>query len=575
MKKLVLPLITIMILVMGSMSLREVESKDFPQDYFRPPLGIPMLLTGTFGELRSNHFHAGIDVRTNNQIGYRIYAAADGYVSRVKVSPYGYGKALYITHPNGYTTVYGHLSRYNGALAEYIKAEQYRRETFAMDLYFKKDKFPVKKGDTVAFSGNSGGSQAPHLHFEIRDRQERPLNPLFFGFDIDDTVAPLIRSLLLNNLDDRSQRRKLKPKKRKRRYKVLNDTVTTAYKKVGFSVKAIDVHNKIDNKNGVYGLTVEKDDTTIYSFKARRIGFDETRYLNSHIDYALKQRGQGYYHRCFVQPGNYLASYPELKNRGIISQLDQKKGHRIKIHILDVEGNTSTMDFYLAYKPSKGTSTKTKDSRKKVAKVFPFKVRNTFLNEMIFLDFPPNAFYDTLHFEYDHSGKDTGLRFSPVHHIHHPYEPVHNAFKVFIKPQNLPDSLRHQALIVYQNQKGRIYSKKGQWKDEYLWARTKNLGDYFITVDTTAPKIKPFNIFDGKDLGYQNKIQLKISDDLSGIRTYRATLDGQWILMDYDAKNDMLTYLFDEKMTKGSHTFSLVITDGRNNKSRYTATLKN
>ena len=155
-----------------------MAQNSYPQDYFQSPLEIPLILSGTFAELRSNHFHSGLDIKTQQQSGLKVMAAASGFVSRIKVSHFGYGKALYITHPNGYTTVYAHLQNFNPEIDAYIKHRQYKNESYEIELFPKAGELLVNNGDIVAYSGNTGGSGGPHLHFEIRNKQEHPMNPM-------------------------------------------------------------------------------------------------------------------------------------------------------------------------------------------------------------------------------------------------------------------------------------------------------------------------------------------------------------------------------------------------------------
>ena len=167
----------------------------YPQNYFMSPLDITLVLSGSFAELRSNHFHSGLDIKTKGKVGFKTYASAEGYVSRIKISRYGYGKALYITHPNGYTTVYAHLQKFAPKIEAYVKKQQYKKETFELELFPKAEELKISSKEVIAYTGNTGGSGGPHLHFEIIDQQERPINPMLFGFDIKDTTKPVVHEL--------------------------------------------------------------------------------------------------------------------------------------------------------------------------------------------------------------------------------------------------------------------------------------------------------------------------------------------------------------------------------------------
>ena len=284
---------------------------NIPQDYFSNPMEIPLILSGNFGELRSNHFHSGLDIKTQQREGVPIYAPADGYINRIKVSHFGYGKALYITHPNGYSTVYAHLQRYAGVIQEYVKDKQYKKESYTLELFPEKEILPVKKGDLIAYSGNSGSSGGPHLHFEIRDPASRPMNPLLFGINIPDTKKPLINTIFayplgkdaqVNNSQNPIKLRLILQKDGS--YKTEN---VTAFGRIGFGISTYDQQNGASNKNGVYQIRAINNGEEVFKVLFEKFSFDETRYLNRFIDYAYYKTNRSRVQKLFRQSNNPIS----------------------------------------------------------------------------------------------------------------------------------------------------------------------------------------------------------------------------------------------------------------------------
>ncbi len=547
------------------------EERVYPKD-FRSPLGIPLVLSGTFGELRNNHFHAGIDIKTNGTENYRIYAVKEGYVSRIKISPRGYGNALYITHPNGYTSVYAHLNELKGAIGDYVEQQQYARESFALDLYPPSGSLPVTKGQVVALSGNTGGSAGPHLHFEIRDSgTEEALNPLLFGFQVADTRRPLLNQMAMYELDDNgyystpiiydviSGQNGMK--------KLKTPIINVGSPKVGFGVKAYDKQNAANNLNGAYSVEMIDNGTVVYAYRVERIAFDESRYINSHTDYAHKKRGNGWIQKCFRDPGNRLNIYDQVINDGIID-LSDGVIHKIFFNVRDVAGNTTTLSFNVKYDPSKPAKS---SNLKNGVQFFSHRNSNTFENSEVKVDFPSNAFYTDFNFQYGKRASTSEYVYSNYHKIHDDKTPVHQKFEIAIRGDRVPERLRNKVLIAYKNSKGSRSSAGGEWRGNYLVGSSKYFGEYYITVDTKAPTITPVNISNGKNMSKSSTITFKIADNLAGIKSYNGYIDGKWVLMQYDQKTGKLRYRFDRRVGAGNHTIKVVVTDYRDNVKTYTA----
>ena len=341
---------------------------NYPQDYFSDPLDITLILAGTFAELRSNHFHSGLDIKTQQRVGLNVYGAAEGYVSRIKVSHFGYGKALYITHPNGYTTVYAHLQKFAPEIETYVKKFQYEKESYEIELFPNAEELIIKKNDIVAYSGNTGGSGGPHLHFEIRDKLERPINPMLFGIDIKDTTKPVISSVYAYPSGDSAYVNKSREKQKLRLIPIENGDYTIehieAFGTIGFGVETIDRQDLASNKNGVSNIQSFFNGTQNFDIDFSRFSFDETKHLNRLIDFehfkTKKQRIQ----KLYVEANNPLSLYNNLDNDGYITVEDSTYSV-YKIRIKDYKNNDAWVTI-----PIKGL--KTNDIKPKENKTTPY-----------------------------------------------------------------------------------------------------------------------------------------------------------------------------------------------------------
>ena len=527
-------------------------------DSIHYPLKTPITLSGTFGEIRSNHFHSGIDIKTGGIQGEAVYSIYDGYVSRVKVSGTGFGKAIYIDHPNGTTSVYAHLKNFNKAITEYVKSMQYANQTFEIDLYPNPNRITLEKGDFIAYSGNSGSSEGPHLHFEIRDSKTQiPRNPLNYNINITDNIKPIINSLCVYGAN-----------KEKQCVDVINsdlnyyikDTIFTD-SLVSFSVETYDKHNYTPNKNGIYSIKLFVDDSLIHYRVMDSFSFSETRYVNSLIDYQQKDCCNKIMQKCFLDERNNLNIYNNLKN-GWTTFLDTLI-HEVKFIICDKNNNCSELLCYV-----KAKNRKLKNVVPQGIYIESNKIQQLSFNE-VELYFPYNCFYNNFYFEFSKENYK-GELLSPIYNIHNTSVPVHQYYILSLN-LDVNFNLKHKITLAKVNSNDKIIYMGGSWSNNTFITKLNTFGKFALTFDTIPPIIKPQNIYNGKNMKENTVISFKIFDDFSGINNYRAEVDGKWILMEYDPKNSKLVYYFDEKIEKGKHSLTLHVTDKLNNASVYKA----
>jgi hypothetical protein len=549
---------------------------DKPKDksLFISPVKIPLLLSANFGELRIDHFHSGLDIKTQGVTGKEVEAAASGYIYRISVSPGGFGKALYIRHPSGYSTVYGHLDKFTQEIEDYVKAQQYEKKSFLITLYPDRERFVLKQGDLIGYSGNSGSSGGPHLHFEIRKSDsELPVNPLLFDFGPEDNIEPVIEKLVIypvNNhtlINDQNLPKKLNVTGGHGKYYIAPENEIRISGLAGFGIKSFDLLNDSNNKCAVYSIELVIDSATFFNYVMDGFSFNESRYINSHIDYETYIKQNIYIERTYILPNDKLSVYKNSYDNGIFNFNDNRR-HNVKIIVTDVHNNKSSLSFHINAESAK--SEIVTGTLEKNITVMPYNRENKFTSENIMIDFPEGALYDTLNFSYKQS-KGTRDMFSDIHYVHNNYTPLHKAIKLSIKPNNIPPGKKSKMMIVLLGDDLKKSALNSTWNEEYLTTEAYALGRYYIGIDSVAPEIVAYSLVPGANLTGKKEIRMKISDDFSGIKSYEPTIDGKWALFEYDQKNDLLVYKLDEhRITRETkHSLSLKVTDNKNNTSYY------
>jgi len=547
-------------------TLYTTAQETYPTDAFRPPLDIPIILSGTFGELRSNHFHAGIDIKTQQREGLPIYGIGDGTITRIKVSIWGYGKVLYVVHPNGYTSVYGHLQKFSPKIEEYIKKIQYDKKSFEVEVFPDYGELKIEKGEVIAYSGNTGGSSGPHLHFEIRNSvSERPTNPLLYGIDVADATNPTLEKIFMYPLSKNAQVNKSEERiqvnfSRQSDGTLLADKVN-AIGKIGVGFIGFDRQDMAANRNGAYSVSLSVNGKTYSSYDFDSFSFGETRYINTLVDYDYLGRYRQRIQKSFRSPGNNLSIYDELYNNGEI-EIREGLSYTLELAIKDVKGNAISLTI-----PVEGREEAVKigKSNEKTDNFVIAKKPNNYDLDGAKVYFPTNTFYEDFYIDLK-KGKDTVT-------IHRNTVPAHRNFTITFDATNYSDEEQKKLFIARLDDKLRpsyvsTYKRAGTFT-----ARTRYLGTYTLAKDTIAPSIRTKNFKEKQWLNNYKYLSLSVSDDLSGVNTYSATLNGQWILMEYEPKTNTLTYNFDDKILNQKQCeLKVTVTDNVGNENTITTT---
>jgi len=541
------------------------------ENYYTIPVKIPLYLSGSFAELRSNHFHSGIDIKTQGTTGLPVHAAAEGYISRISVSPTGFGNALYINHPNGTTTVYGHLLDFGTEIAKYVKDKQYEQKSFRVDLQIPSYLFPVKKDDVIAHSGNSGSSGGPHLHFEIRDTQtEEPLNPLNYNFPVKDNIAPKIFSVLLDpltknsNVDSGTAAKSFAVVFYDGKYHIKDNPTIPVWGQIGVAIQTNDYFNDTYNKCGINLLNMSVDGETQFTFQLNRFAFNNSRYINSHILYSEYIDSKRRFIKTWLDPGNKLPIYNNNGSEGIISP-DENQVENIEIEIQDTYGNKSVLELKI-----KGVKKEMTVAEPENAVPFNYDDDNLFENEKIKLSVPEGALYNNFDFVYSSEPSFPGC-YSAYHFIHKKNVPLHTGADLKIKVENLPNHLQTKALLANVDPvTGKFYSAGGKYNEGWMEGKINNFGVYTVVVDTIAPTITALSLKEGA-LTEPDRIRFKIADELSGIKTIEGLLDNKWALFEYDPRYNRIIHYFDKERFEFNkeHHLKLTITDYCGNESVY------
>ncbi|MGA1545755.1 MAG: M23 family metallopeptidase [Flavobacteriaceae bacterium] len=521
------------------------------------PLEIPIQLSGTFGEFRNNHFHAGLDIRTQGREGFKVKSVQSGWVNRIRVSVSGYGKALYIEHPDGTTSVYAHLKKFGPKIESYVKEHQYQKETFQIHLFPKANEIQIEAGEVIGYSGNTGGSYGPHLHFEVRESKgQLPINPMRYPLEIKDTQRPQIQNLFLYKGIRPYKNRKELPLVRKNDSVYTTSGISTSGK-INIGLRLFDRQSNSYNKNGIYSATVWLNGKKQFSYQMDRMSFDDSKYINLLIDYKEYVMNKRRIQRFIGHPSQKTSFISSEDSNGEMN-IEEGKSYQLFIEVKDYENNSSYIEAYLTGVENSLISETVSKSLHLPSKDYLYQ----FENKSVY--FPKGSFFDPVKLTVEERGDtlDLGL---PYHALDKPYE---IKYKI---PEG--DSLKiQQSFLAFLNQNNKTSFFSTSVKDGYWIGKSKMLGSYVISRDSVPPTIVPINFKEKQWLSNYSFLRFKISDDYSGLKKFRGEINGKWILLEHEPKNNSLIYDFNDlEFKEALHHLTIEAEDQVGNKTLFTA----
>ena len=549
------------ILVLVACAAISGAAKELP--HLHSPLAIPLTLSGNFGELRANHFHSGLDFKTNGRIGYKIYCADDGYVSRVTVSPWGFGRAIYVTHPaSGLTTVYGHLDSFAGKIDTPVRTKQYERETFSIDLEFAPGEIPVEKGEVIAISGNAGSSGGPHLHMDVRDTATGDaLDPMpYFRDRITDNVAPEVRQVAVYPKPDGH----VVTAKGRAAYRApaeLGQPVK-AWGRVVPGIKAYDRMTGTSNIYGIKYLTLKVDGKEVYRRTIDRVDFGTTRGVNTLVDNADRYNSGAWVMVTEVPDAVPLGDMIATSLPGGVLDINEERDYKCEFLMEDEHGNRSSARFVI-----RGEKAGIK-AKRPAGTLFRHDGDNGYSDEGVSVTFPRGTFYDDMYFTL--KTEEAANAKSDTYTVGDPTIPLAGAYdlSIDVARDDMADKSKY-CMVRLRN--GKRSAVSARYANGRMVARPNQLGAYQVVTDTVAPKVAPYQKAQWLKSG---KIIYKISDNLSGVETYRGEIDGKYMLFELDGKTGRVSFKLDPaRVAKGKrHTVKMTVTDACGNTSSATDT---
>ena len=528
------------------------------QEYnLNSPIDLPLNLSGTFGEFRSSHFHYGLDITTNKKSGYEVYSIESGSIIRIRVSTSGYGKAIYVDHLNGLTSVYAHLKEFSPKIQEYIKGQQYLRKSYNIQKFFNVGDLVIDKGELIGYSGNTGGSSGPHLHFEIRDtKSQNPLNPLSFEYKYEDNRRPIIRSLYV--FDETDSFKKDNPKQ----YPIekINDSIYKSKKviynnDIGIGVEVYDRQSGNNyNRNGIYEIRMYLDSILNFSYKMDNINISESIFRKVFYDYSLLKTRGVRVQKIYYPPNSKLSFLNHNTKTGIFDSNDSIKKD-VQIEVIDWNNNKSYLKFQIEGSPSN-----IKENPISGIEIVPdqeYKIKRNNVE----VDFRRNSFFNKVALNIE-SNNDTLKVGKDIH-------PLRKSYNIKINKKIEDSIVRRQSYIGLINKNGKIsYLNTSKNKNSFS-VNSSILGSYVLSRDSIRPEVKPLNFSLNKDVSKQKTIRLRIYDNISGIKSYEVLINNKWALFEYEPKSNLIFHTIKDGIIKnGENSINIKVIDGVGNETK-------
>jgi len=507
------------------------------------PLDIPIILSGTFGELRPNHFHAGIDIKTKGTEGFNIFSIGSGYVSRIQITHGGFGKALYIKHDNGQTSVYAHLKKYSPSIEKIVKEIQYSSESYTFRVYPKKNEIRISEKELIGFSGNTGRSFGPHLHYELRDNKDRPINPLKFkNYTVLDTIPPVVLGLHYKEIPENSISGSNSSFKNLKLTKISNKLFISDTLKIngliGFGVNSYDRMNNTWNKMGLSDINANLDGKEVFDMSLNSFSYDEWRHINTFIDYAAYKNKKIKIQKLYIEDYNPLSMYERSLGNGLVKVEEVDDIFLYTIQLFDFNKNQTEILVPIKWREKN----KHKNKDLKLKNLFSIdrdsSYNLSFINSSVKIE--KNSFYTNKEIQILEKNNTLFIDKDSI--------PVLKNITIKLNVDRFNDSLVNKVYMARVNENKKSTFISSELKDGHIQAKIKNLGNFSLKIDSTPPNIDLIDIEDSQWISNRQKLQIKISDSESGIKKYRATINGKWILLEYNAMKGILTYDFDDNI---------------------------
>ena len=541
--------------------------ESFPKNYFINPVEVPLSLSGNFGELRDNHFHSGLDIRTQQRSGLNVLAAADGYVSRVKIGLYGYGNVIYVQHPNGYTTVYGHLQEFSSTIREYVRKRQYANQKNTIELFPKQGELPVKQGEIIGLSGESGGAAGPHLHYEIRDQQQRPLNPFLFGIEVKDTRPPRVDQLKVYPQNEDSYVNLSGKRQDLHLTKVDENTYQTkpidAFGKIGFGISAVDLMDGASFTHGIYQIQTFLNGDLQMDIKFDQFSFANTRYINRYIDYDYYKDKKHRVQKLFIEPNNFIDMSIEATKNGFIN-IEENLDYKFEVLLKDFAGNETHIS--IPIKGVKAEEEKIEKVEEKTTSYFAqWNKPNVFNLENHDIFIPKGALYEDSYLDIEENTEKIK--------VHEFTTPLHKNITIGFDAGKYNKEDLEKLYVVRVFPWGKKYYSNTYKEGNRITTKTRTFGTFQLEMDLNPPTIEPVNFRHKKWVSDLDFLKLKIKDEESGIDSYYGTINGKFIVLEYDYKTDLIQYDFRDKVSdETENNLKVIVVDKVGNSTTYEAT---
>ena len=530
-------------------------------DGYVSPLDIPIAVSGTFSEYRKTHFHAGLDMRTNGEKGWNIYSVSSGWISRIGVSTSGYGKVLYITHDDGHIAVYAHLDRFSDDIQGYVKKHQYAKEQFEVNLCLQKNIFPISVGQLIGYSGNTGSSLGAHLHFEIRNPNNVPLNPLKIPYHVPDTIPPLVSEIMVyRHLQNGLHRQKLDFEQTDFPIRMYSIDSVKAIGPISLGIQMHDRSNLSDNVNGVYSVDLIKQGESIFNYQFDQIQFSDRNYINLMIDYPLYRSEDQRIQRFYKHPSNDASFWHHLDD-GII-HIQENEIVPLQLIIKDYHQNMSVVKMNIVGE----------EIEKNLPSVYPKYEDGISINrsESYQLDFgsigvklPKNTFFDDVVLDIDQWNQTIDLGTDSF--------AINNSIEISFALDSVQMKNKKQFYIAKLQDREEPSFVSAYQHGNTISTMVRELGTYTLLRDQNPPEIVPINIEEGENMNQEKNIQLQVTDNNGSLLSYHCTIDGKWVLFEYEPKEDLLVFDFsDIELSEGDHQLDVTATDKVGNQTKTT-----